>query len=664
MKRSYYQASIAEFLATPNDNVLAELFRGAAISITEEQRDAWQAEFPVLREALSGLDGMVHMEFVIPRMGRRVDAVVFIGGVVIVLEFKMGATEYFAGDIDQVYDYGLDLKNFHEGSHRLSVVPILVATHAEPKPIRLHPHPEWNGLFKPVCANESELRSVVQRILAEVPHATMSAQEWSDSRYCPTPTIIEAARALYAGHNVADISRNDAGAINLRETSQCLENIIENARSQGDKAICFVTGVPGAGKTLAGLNIATQHSDAESELHSVFLSGNGPLVEILREALTRDTVQRERLTNRKFKKGDAAARVKAFIQNVHHFRDECLRDEARPPVDHVVLFDEAQRAWDKEQTARFMKTRKGRHGFDMSEPEYLVSCMDRRTDWAVVVCLVGGGQEIHRGEAGIDAWIEAVQRSFSKWHLHISPHLTDSEYGAGKVIEELKDLPHVHFHEELHLGVSMRSFRAEKVSTFVKSVLDCEIAYARSLLQEFTGRYPIVLTRDLDVAKNWLRSRASGSERYGIVVSSQAERLKPYAMDVRTPVEPVKWFLDGKDDVRSSYYLEDVGTEFLVQGLELDWACVAWDGDFRYNDKGWQHLSFRGTRWENIKKPSRQTYQKNAYRVLLTRARQGMVIFVPKGCADDPTRMPEYYDSTFDYLKSLGLPELSMVSKR
>ena len=232
------------------------------------------------------------------------------------------------------------------------------------------------------------------------------------------------------------------------------------------------------------------------------------------------------------------------------------------------------------------------------------------------------------------------------------------------MIEELKDLPHVHFHEELHLGVSMRSFRAEKVSTFVKSVLDCEIAYARSLLQEFTGRYPIVLTRDLDVAKNWLRSRASGSERYGIVVSSQAERLKPYAMDVRTPVEPVKWFLDGKDDVRSSYYLEDVGTEFLVQGLELDWACVAWDGDFRYNDKGWQHLSFRGTRWENIKKPSRQTYQKNAYRVLLTRARQGMVIFVPKGCADDPTRMPEYYDSTFDYLKSLGLPELSMVSKR
>ena len=347
---------------------------------------------------------------------------------------------------------------------------------------------------------------------------------------------------------------------------------------------------------------------------------------------------------------------------MHHFRDECLRDEARPPVDHVVLFDEAQRAWDESKTRMFMKTRKGRHGFNMSEPEYLVSCMDRRTDWAVVVCLVGGGQEINTGEAGINSWIEAVRRSFNKWHLHISPHLTDSEYGAGKVIEEIKDLSHVHFHEELHLSVSMRSFRAEKVSAFVKSVLDCEVASARSLLQEFTGRYPIVLTRDLDVAKNWLRSRASGSERYGIIVSSQAERLKPYAMDVRTPVKPVKWFLDGKDDVRSSYYLEDVGTEFLVQGLELDWACVAWDGDFRYSGTGWQHLSFRGTRWERIKKPSRQIYQKNAYRVLLTRARQGMVIFVPQGSVADPTRKPEYYDSTFEYLQGLGLPELGHVS--
>jgi len=404
--------------------------------------------------------------------------------------------------------------------------------------------------------------------------------------------------------------------------------------------------------------MATEYNDPASELHSVFLSGNGPLVAILREALARDTVKRERARGRRMKKSEATARVKSFIQNVHHFRDECLRDQARPPVDHVAIFDEAQRAWNLKQTASFMHRKKRVPNFKTSEPEFLISCMDRRDDWAVIVCLVGGGQEINTGEAGIGEWIEALQRTFPDWKLYISSALTDSEYGAGEVLDTLKDRPNVGYVDSLHLSVSVRSFRSEKVAAFVKTVLDLEADRARGMLPEFSARYPIVLTRDLERARQWLRQQARGSERYGIVVSSQAERLKPYALDVRTPVNPVKWFLDGKDDVRSSYYLEDVATEFDVQGLELDWTCVCWDGDFRHTGSGWQHYSFRGTKWQRIKQAERRNYLKNAYRVLLTRARQGMVIFVPGGSDTDPTRDPAYYDSTFSYLRSVGIPVL------
>jgi hypothetical protein len=658
LKRSWFVRTIDEFQNALDDQVLAELVRGGSFAVLQSQRDTWLAQLPLLRKALANHTGMVYLEFEIPRMGHRVDAVVLIRGIVLAIEFKIDAKEYIRSDIDQAYDYAIDLKYFHEASHNLSVVPILVASSAKAKPFMLAAHARVPGLYQTICSNAEDLASTINYVMSQLPAECVDPGTWEDSRYCPTPTIVEAARALYAGHDVADISRNDAGAINLRDTSDQLVRIIENSKVSHQKAICFVTGVPGAGKTLVGLNIATKYNDPQSELHSVFLSGNGPLVAILREALARDTVRRDRVQGGRLRKGDAMTQVKAFIQNVHHFRDECIRDRFRPPVDHVALFDEAQRAWDLEQTASFMRRKKGVTGFNVSEPEFLISCMDRRSDWAVIVCLVGGGQEINTGEAGIGEWIEAVQRVFGNWHLYISPALTDSEYGAGKVLDAIRNRANVHYLKQLHLGVSMRSFRAEKVSTFVKMVLDCEIVRARDLLQEFENRYPIVLTRNINLAKQWLRDQASGNERFGIVVSSQAERLKPYAIDVRTPVNPVKWFLDGKDDVRSSYYLEDVATEFHVQGLELDWVCLSWDGDFRYNENGWQHLSFRGTKWQRINKTSRKSYLKNAYRVLLTRARQGMVIFIPEGSLSDPTRHPSYYDATFDYLRSIGLREL------
>lgn len=460
--------------------------------------------------------------------------------------------------------------------------------------------------------------------------------------------------ALYNGHSVSEISRSDASAINLSETSDAVSEIVRLSKEKSYKSICFVTGVPGAGKTLVGLNIATKHIDKDNDLYSVFLSGNGPLVSILREALARDKVRHEKERGKKIKKSEAMSDVKMFIQNVHNFRDECLIDLEKPPIEHVALFDEAQRAWDLRQTANFMLRKKNTPNFNKSEPEFLISCLDRHPDWAVVVCLVGGGQEINTGEAGISEWIESLNCSYPSWHIYISSRLTDSEYGAEKVLENVKAHSNVVNKDELHLSVSMRSFRAENVSLLVKQLLDLKPEEARKTLADVEGKYPIVITRDLNKAKQWLKDQARGSERYGIVVSSQAERLKPHAIDVKSPVDPIHWFLDGKEDVRSSYYLEDVVTEFHVQGLELDWACVTWDADFRYSQKGWGHFSFVGSHWNNIRKQERQVYLKNAYRVLLTRARQGMVIVVPSGSSEDLTRKHEFYDPTFDYLQEIG----------
>ena len=453
---------------------------------------------------------------------------------------------------------------------------------------------------------------------------------------------------------MSDISRSDASAINLSDTSDAISEIIRFSKERSQKSICFVTGVPGAGKTLVGLNIATTHIDKHTDLYSVFLSGNGPLVAILREALARDKVRHEKELGHKIRKNEAMSDVKMFIQNVHNFRDECLVDSQKPPIEHVALFDEAQRAWDLQQTANFMLRKKNTPHFKLSEPEFLISCLDRHSDWAVVVCLVGGGQEINTGEAGISEWIEALNRSFPDWHIYISPRLTDSEYGTGKILDEVKSRSNIVYKDELHLAVSMRSFRAEHVSLLVKQLLDLKTSDARTTLVNVEGKYPIVITRDLFKAKQWLKQQARGSERYGIVVSSQAQRLKPYAIDVKSPMDPIHWFLDGKEDVRSSYYLEDVATEFDIQGLELDWACITWDADFRYTTNGWEHWSFVGDHWNRIRKKERQIYLKNAYRVLLTRARQGMVIVVPPGSLEDLTRKSVFYDPTFEYLQAIG----------
>ena len=654
--RAFFTQTIDDFLGMNVDQILGVLARRNAFGLDLTQRDAWIVEIEILRPALETYRGRgkVYLEYSIPRLGKRVDVIAVLDNVVFVIEFKVGERTFSAAATDQVCDYALDLKNFHETSHYARVAPVLVATLATSSAFASSEAWHLDGLLPVSHATASDLRMCLDHILSSHSGPSISAEDWERGRYYPTPTIIEAAMALYGGHGVAEISRSDAGAVNLGRTSNAIAEIIASAKAKTRKSICFVTGVPGAGKTLVGLNIATQHIDKDSELYSVFLSGNGPLVAILREALARDRVRREAERGKKVRKGSAMSEVKAFIQNVHHFRDECLVDLNRAPAEHVALFDEAQRAWDAEQTARFMLRKKQRPDFAHSEPEFLISCLNRHIDWAVIVCLVGGGQEINTGEAGITEWIDSLQRSFPDWHIHISPRLHDTEYGAGKLVDVLKTQPNVHFNEDLHLSVSMRSFRAEHVSTLVKQLLDLDEPEARSTLRQITDSYPIVITRDLKVAKEWLTKQARGTERYGIVVSSQAERLKPHAIHVRSPMDPVHWFLDGKQDVRSSYFLEDVATEFHVQGLELDWACVVWDADFRHGQSDWQHFSFVGDRWNRINKPERRAYLKNAYRVLLTRARQGMVVVVPHGDDKDVTRLPQYYDPTFEYLRRIG----------
>ena len=488
-------------------------------------------------------------------------------------------------------------------------------------------------------------------------HMHILGEDYAAGAYHPTPTIIEAAISLYNNHTVKEITRGDAGAINLTKTTKSISDVIEDSKFSKKKSICFVTGVPGAGKTLVGLNIATMHMEKEDGHSSVYLSGNGPLVAILQEALTRDKVKREKEKGVKISLSEARQPVKLFIQNIHHYRDEYVRNK-EAPYDHVAIFDEAQRAWNKEMTVKFMKNKKGHSDFEYSEPEFLISCLNRHLDWAVIVCLVGGGQEINTGEAGISEWLKAIKSMYMDWDVYVSPNLTDSEYSAVETIKTLEQTCNVIYNEDLHLSVSMRSFRSENLSQFVKSLLDIDYTKAKELYSLLKDNYPIVLTRDLIKAKLWLKSKARGSERYGIVVSSQAERLKPLAIDVKSPIDPVHWFLDEKDDVRSSFFLEAVATEFDVQGLELDWACITWDGDLRFSPEGWKSFSFKGNKWQNINKEERKQYQINAYRVLLTRARQGMVIVVPEGNSEDHTRKQEYYNSTYVYLKGLGIDVL------
>lgn len=309
-----------------------------------------------------------------------------------------------------------------------------------------------------------------------------------------------------------------------------------------------------------------------------------------------------------------------------------------------------------------MKTKRGQADFEMSEPEFLISVMDRHDDWCVVICLVGGGQEINIGEAGLGEWLLALRTRFTNWDVYISDRLNDPDYIDSAAIPDALGGLNVSERRDLHLAVSMRSFRAEALSAFVGHVVENRPAEARLVYAEIAEKYPIYLTRDLRQARAWLRSKARGSERFGLLASSGGYRLRPEGLHVKAKIDAPVWFLNDRSDVRAAFYCEEVATQFDVQGLELDWTGVCWDGDFRYCNGGWASHRFRGTRWEQVNAAESRLYLKNAYRVILTRARQGMIIFVPSGSPDDPTRTPAYYDPTFEFLQRCGLGELGSLA--
>ena len=649
-RREYYIDSINNFIVADEENVLGQLLIHDEFETSDLQKLAWKAEIQILKRQLEEFRGDVIFEYTIPRMGHRVDTVCIIEGIIFLFEFKVGDNEYKKTTIDQVMDYALDLKYFHEESKRRYIVPICVSTKASVQ------KNEYNccsdGIYNAILCNENNIGDNIHNILLQVRDKTLAGRTWIDSRYAPTPTIIEAAQSLYRNHGVDDISRNDAGAKNLTITTKAISNIIEDCKKNNRKAICFVTGVPGAGKTLAGLNIANERHHFDEDEHAVFLSGNGPLVDVLQNALAIDRAKREKIT-----KSNALRETKAFIQIIHKFRDEALTT-SYAPVEKVAIFDEAQRAWNKESLTDFMKRKKGIPEFNQSEPEFLISIMDRHEDWAVIICLVGGGQEIYNGEAGIQDWFSTLSEKYLDWEIYLSDKITDSEYVGNSDVSTMLHNREYHCISDLHLGVSLRSFRSEKLALFVKCLLDEEIELAKETYEELKKSYLVLITRKFDVAKNWVKKKARGTERYGLLASYEGKRLRAEGIWVPSEINHVGWFLNEKDNVDSSYYLEVAASEFKVQGLEIDYAVLAWDADLRYTSNGFEYFKFRGTKWNHVNQEQRQHYLKNAYRVLMTRARQGLIIYIPEGDEEDPSRLTKYYEGTYQYLKHVGIKEI------
>ena len=705
--RYLYSDVFGNFLRKDSESIFGELvdnYHGEIIGTTKE---AWKGEIALLKKVLvpwSSENAQIIFEYNIPRLGKRIDVVLLLRSLIFCLEFKVGQKAALQADVEQVMDYALDLKNFHLFSHDKKIIPILIPTQHQSSTTEFKPSVYDDGIYNPLITGEEGLQELIRKVLehAGVSAQSENAENWLISPYSPTPTIIEAARTLYENHSVEDITRHEADKVSTDQTIDYILNVIEDSKNKREKSICFVTGVPGAGKTLVGLDIAVKQTYKDgvkdNENGAVYLSGNGPLVAVLKEALARDNWRKCKEKGEKKKLSDSQREVGEFIQVIHNYRDNMLAKIKNPvengiveidptkavkpdeetgfgEVEHVAIFDEAQRSWTQKRIADYLK-RGGTYGnklkvpnFPMSEAEFLIWSLDQREDWATIICLVGGGQEINTGEAGIAEWIEALNNKFKKWKVYISDKLTEPEYAEGQVTEKLKGNPNVNFSDKLHLAVSLRSFRAETLSNFIHSLLSFN-ANAAVLYQEIKKKkYPILLTRDMDKARQWLREHARGNEHTGILVTKVAARFKPLAVNVLAQGDEnaIHWFLEDKTDIRSSNYLEDAATEIQVQGLELDYACVLWDADMRCENGVWTYHKFNGKdKWNPENNDENKKYMLNAYRVLLTRARQGLVICVPEGNSnktpegfpEDPTRLPEFYDGTYKYLKSLGLDEI------
>lgn len=618
---------------------------------------AWEQELGILRHALARFSTArveqfpwtLALEFAIPRRDRRLDALVLGPGGVAAIEFKVGATSFRSGDIEQIEDYLLELRDFHAASSTVKAEGVLIATGAAESALPTRAPgslPIW-------LADPSTLGDAVERICAGSGPAYQPS-EWLASEYRPTPTIIEAARRMLDKQQIRELTQ--AWADDLGATTAAVTAAVHHAREHSKRVICFVTGVPGAGKTLAGLrSIQELQLDPDAKGLASFMAGNGPLVRILREALARHHAQRGETK----RSGVHIARV--VVQDIHRFLEEYgVKSPQRAPPEHVIAFDEAQRAWNAE------RLRKRHPELSLSEPALTLDIMSRPERWSVVIALVGGGQEIHRGEAGLAEWGRAIEATKAPWEVQASPAVLQGDASvAGHVLFEKpqQSWVRVRTFPALHLSVSVRSPRAQHLAEWVNAVLDGDASRACAALAGAQG-FRLVLTRDLDAARRWLRRRATGELRSGLVSSSSAVRLRAHGIEVASdfhrayPFE--RWFLDDRTDHRSSHMLEVAATEFECQGLELDYVGLCWGDDFTFDPvkRAWRCRQLRGNRWTSLKDEAKVQYRRNKYRVLLTRARLGMVIWVPPGSTDDPTRPPGPMQETADFLSQAGVASL------
>lgn len=668
---AYYSRTVREFLRASTTEVVGELATKTADSgfrqVESAAVEAWTGEIETLRVQLFALcsftpeasDWALLLEFPIPRRQQRIDVVLLAGKLIVVLEFKSAGNARLSSSARQVEDYALDLSYFHAPSRDRVIVPVLVGPGLETN----HPARKNGNVRSLRTVPPENLAALIASVVGCEPSAgedQIPLDDWNYGAYEPVPTIIEAAMALYAGMSVREIAHSRAGVQDITATTGFVLKSIVQAREKHEKVICFVTGIPGAGKTLVGMNIAHHKQIYRGDgKASVFMSGNGPLVKILREALVRDFVARN---------GGSARKARdnvSFVQNIHNFVRSYLElADTDIAYEHAIVFDEAQRAWNAEQNRK--KNPKKPSSWHISEPEMVLKIMDRHQDWAVVVALVGGGQEINDGEAGLAEWGKGLHTNYSHWKVLASPEaLQGHESLAGaSIFGDLQFSNTVVQEPVLHLRTCNRSHRATELATWVNRVLSGDQARARNLSGTFK-QFPVLLSRNLESTKRWLRDAARGERRVGLVASSGAARLRAHGLEIslgfRQAYPFQRWFLDPPEDIRSSFQLEVAASEFEIQGLELDFVGLCWGGDFVWDraKKNWRPLQFTGRRWKDLTNPDRAQRVRNRYRVLMTRAREGLIIWVPQGDENDPTRSIDAMNDTAEYLVRCGAVPLS-----
>jgi hypothetical protein len=653
-------ANAAEILGTLQQRYAQD---GFASQYTQQTK-AWDGFISVLQAELTALvadcpdaaNWGVLLEYPLYRLRKRIDAVILTTNQILVLEAKVGENQFRAEDERQVEDYALDLRDFHAGCRDHVLIPVLWCTNAPEAKADCRADPV-DGVTPVQRVGTGQLRTVLRRFVSSHSHARLVLDKWDAAPYQPVPTIIQAATSIFAGHDVRDIARADAS--NLAVSARRIVDIIAGAKRDCRKIVVFLTGVPGAGKTLAGLQVVHDAvtTGTEDRGDIVYLSGNTPLVVVLREALAQDTVERKRAAGARSGLADERRLIRTRIQHINDFLKQYLSDTTSTlPHEHAIVFDEAQRAWDARQGAKKFKRQQ-------SEPALLLEIMSRHTDWCACVCLVGGGQEINTGEEGISGWGDALRNlvgAQSRWAVYGPEDVFHGGASTGGLA--LGELPAAITSapdQDLRLSVPLRSYRSPAMSEWVKAVLDANLPAAKAQAQLLTA-YPIVLTRCLNRARTWLRERGRGERRYGLLASSGARRLRADGLGeiLQATHGPAiaQWYLNGRDDIRSSFALEVPANEYACQGLEIDFSCVCWGGDLLFAPQTgcWLCRRLSGNAWHNVGSVEDRRYVRNTYRVLLTRAREGLVIWVPRGDESDRTRSPEELDATADFLVAAG----------